>query len=150
MQYRRSATSVLGTVALAATAIGFFGTPAAAAPSGPCYAVGSYSFKDQTVNSRVKHIHVFRGGSCSGGEIATGKAAYSTNSGGEWIALSAKDSGCDNIGITVYVHGHSVSSTGCGTQENKTINRDRIGSPKNFWVNVAGRTNSNALNLPRG
>jgi hypothetical protein len=139
----------VGAAIVATTgAVAISGSAAMAAPAGPCYAVGSYSFKDQVVSSTRSDIHVFRGGSCSGGEIANGRAGYAASTSS--VTLTAQDIGCDSVGITVFAHGHSVASTGCATNNSTTHPYSSYGNPKNFWVRVGSSTNSHAIALPNG
>jgi hypothetical protein len=142
-------SAVAGAAVLAATGlVAMTGSAALAAGAGPCYAVGGYSFKDQLTSGTLHEVHVFRGGSCSGGEIANGSATYGSNT--DSVTLWAQDISCDGVGITVYSHGYSRSSTGCATNIGSTHPYTSYGNPKNFWVTVGGTTNSHALSLPRG
>jgi hypothetical protein len=141
-------TIVAGAMMTVGT-VGITGTPALAA-YGPCYAHGSFSFKNNKVNNVRTLVDVFHSTNCTGGAIGTGQTSRS----GSQITLSYWDTECDNLSISVYVHGFSISSNPrtCGTQDNKPVAYSAIGDPKNFWVNVGGSSgaNSDALAFPVG
>ena len=132
-----SAAVLLGLVAgaIAATA------PAQAAS---CYNRSGYSFKS-TSDSLSSKIEVWSGSGCSGNPIGRGTAAL-VSSGR--VQLTGWDLRCDSVGIWAYVHGYSTHPGGCGETTNVRFNLSSVGSPRNWWLNVGGSVNSNAINLP--
>lgn len=134
-----------GMLAAAATATVVTAGPASA-DRGPCYNRGSYSFQNDYGTGSWRKIDVYRGSGCGGRAILSGRVTYVASQ--DVIVLTASDASCDNIGVTVYTHGPSISSTGCGHSENTSARLGAFGNPKNFWLRVGGTTNSDALYFP--
>jgi hypothetical protein len=126
----------------AAASVMTIASPAQAAP-GACYNRSGYSFQN---DAAAYVIDVYQGSGCS---TSMGFVIANRSTGGQ-VRLAAADRKCDGKGISIVVHGYSVASSGCGSENDgvKYVSYSSIGSPKNFWLLVAGSVNSNATNLP--
>ena len=111
-----------------------------------CYNRGGYSFTS-TSDRLSSEIDVWSGSGCSGNPIGRGTAAL-VSSGR--VQLTAWDLKCDSKGIWAYVHGYSTHPGGCGETTNVRFYLSNVGTPHNWWLNVAGSSgvNSDAVNLP--
>jgi hypothetical protein len=139
---RRLASVALMALVGSAASVVATATPASAAT---CVSRGGYSFKN-VVNETYSTVNVHRGSGCRGDRIAWGRAALGS---GYNITLYAYDVECDDTGITLFVHGYSVPSRGCGNLASRTVDRRTIGRPYNYWINITGTSvNSNAYSLP--
>lgn len=133
---------------LTASSIAVTGGSALAA-RGPCYNRGGYSFQHETSVGETfsnSKITVWSVSGCKGLPIVAGYTMYDSRD--RKVTLTAQDYKCDNTGITLYTHGPSVASIGCGQSVPATFNASKFGKPYHFWVRVGGTTNSNAANIP--
>jgi hypothetical protein len=126
--------------------------PAASAATGACYRQGSWSFRHYSYISRDRSwgdasIDAWHNTNCSGSSILSGRVEYRTS--GRYVTLTAYDYKRDNLGVTVYTHGPSVTSRGAATPP--PVGGGDLSSfntPYNFWIRVGGQQNSVSQPFP--
>lgn len=124
---------------------------AEAAGWGSCYRLNSWSFRHYSSPPNAgfdgnAYILAYHNTNCSGSSILAGQVLYTPSI--RHITIHAFDYKADNLGVTVYTHGPSVSSNGHGTTVTGGGSLSSFNTPYNFWIRVGGQQNSYAQNFP--